>query len=263
MTTLILSTWAMPASRALAAEARRRGWNAISLEDNAAPRIAGEMVFYGSLLVAMDVAAQFNLALLEPPLDILARLPRALSLRQIEFTRWCDLGRFSAARFLKPADPLAKVFDAGIYRDRNEVRVTKPFPGQTPVLAAEPVEWLAEFRCFVLDGKVVAASPYLSFGRPLQHQPGKTIGPPPLPVLDFCRRLTSTPGINLPLAYVVDVGLIEDRGWAVVEFNPPWCAGILSASPANVLNVLRRSCRDRATASAEDLQWMRRTMKQR
>ena len=53
---------------------------------------------------------------------------------------------------------------------------------------------------------------------------------------------------QLPPAFVVDVGLIEYRGWAVVEFNPAWCAGLLAADPRAILPILIR-----ATQSAERL----------
>jgi hypothetical protein len=36
-------------------------------------------------------------------------------------------------------------------------------------------------------------------------------------------------------------GLVEGRGWAVVEFNPAWCSGLLGADPAGVLGVLERA----------------------
>jgi hypothetical protein len=60
----------------------------------------------------------------------------------------------------------------------------------------------------------------------------------------------------LPPAFVTDVGLIEGRGWAVVEFNPAWCSGVLGADPAAVLGVLRRACRPADSLAAEDAAWV-------
>ena len=34
-------------------------------------------------------------------------------------------------------------------------------------MVADPVEWLAGIRCFIREGRVVASSPYISFGRPV------------------------------------------------------------------------------------------------
>jgi ATP-grasp domain, R2K clade family 3 len=254
-TTLVLSTHSLPASQSLAEAARRRGWHIISLDRPVAlPAKTVEIVFYGSTLVAMEAAERLGLALLEPPLDLLARLPPALLLRGVEFHRWGDLQRLPRQLFVKPADPLAKLFDAGVYSAREQIRTATPIPTETPVLIADPVEWLAEYRCFVLDRQVVATSPYLSFGRPLHHGENKAFATPP-PVQEVCRRLLALP--ELPPAFVVDVGLIEERGWAVVEFNPAWCSGLLSADPARVLDVLKRSCISRRALSHEDRRWVR------
>lgn len=242
MTTLLVSSMSLPAAPPLADAAARRGWKTISL-DRPIPRLGNRdrLIFYGSTLVAMDVATRFELALLEPPLDLLARLPPSLLMRTVEYSRWDQFHTLQQAVFIKPADPLDKVFDAGVYRERSQIRTIRPIPPDTPILLSQTVEWLTEYRCFVLDRDVVAWSPYLSFGRPLHHH-NLTIPriPPPQSVLDVCRRLFAS--IDLPPAFVVDVGLIEDCGWAIVEFNPAWCSGLLSADPDKVLDVLARSC---------------------
>jgi hypothetical protein len=38
-------------------------------------------------------------------------------------------------------------------------------------------------------------------------------------VLDVCRRLLPLPSPALPLAFVVDVSLIEEWGWAAVIYR--------------------------------------------
>jgi hypothetical protein len=59
----------------------------------------------------------------------------------------------------------------------------------------------------------------------------------------------------LPPAFVLDVGLMEGRGWAVVEFNPVWSAGLLSSDAGAVLPALLRATRKRGELSAEDARW--------
>jgi hypothetical protein len=54
----------------------------------------------------------------------------------------------------------------------------------------------------------------------------------------------------------MDVGLIEDRGWAVVEFNPAWCSGLLGADPRRVLAVLRRACPNESVVTETDRRWV-------
>jgi ATP-grasp domain, R2K clade family 3 len=77
---------------------------------------------------------------------------------------------------------------------------------------------------------------------------------PSMDALAVCRRLLAAPA--LPPAFVVDVGLIEGRGWAVVELNPAWCSGLLGAGPAAVLGVLERACRDAGALDAADAAWL-------
>lgn len=209
MTTLLVSSMSLPAAPPLAEAAARRGWKTLSL-DRPVGRIdeRDRLIFYGSTLVAMDVARRFELALLEPPLDLLARLLPSLLMRTVEYSRWDQFHSLPQAVFIKPSDPLDKVFDAGVYRERSQIRTIKPIPPETPILLSQTVDWLTEYRCFVIDHEVVAWSPYLSFGRPLNHH-SQTIphSPPPPPVLDLCRRLFAS--IDLPPAFVVDVGLLK------------------------------------------------------
>jgi hypothetical protein len=123
---------------------------------------------------------------------------------------------------------------------------------------ADPVEWLAEFRCFVLEGRVVASSPYLSFGKPFWRAWGQG-GEKAVPsgdALAVCGRLLVIRSPALPPAFVVDVGLIDGCGWAVVEFNPAWCSGMLGADPAKVLGVLERACQDADSIDAIDAPWV-------
>jgi hypothetical protein len=60
---------------------------------------------------------------------------------------------------------------------------------------------------------------------------------------------------ELPPAFVVDVGRIDDRGWAVVEFNPVWSAGLLAADARAVLPALRRTTRKRSQLTQDDRRW--------
>ncbi len=60
---------------------------------------------------------------------------------------------------------------------------------------------------------------------------------------------------ELPPAFVVDVGQIDDRGWAVVEFNPVWSAGLLNADVRAVLPALQRATRPRMRLTPDESRW--------
>ena len=172
--------------------------------------------------------------------------------------RFRDLSRLKRPTFVKPADPLDRCFDAGVYADPRDIRTPRGIDPGTPVLVAEPVEWLAEFRCFVREGRVVATSPYLSFGRPVWRAWGQggEKAVPSKDALAVCDRLLAGRSPALPPACVVDVGLVEGRGWAVVEFNPAWCSGLLGADPTAVLGVLERASRSVDGLTPEDRRWV-------
>lgn len=258
MPTLVLSTWSLPASRALADAARDVGWRAHAFDKDPDAKPRGKVVFYGGTDQALTVAERYRLALLEPPFDLLARLPLEFRRRAVEYARFSDLTRLQAPTFVKPADALHKSFDAGIYASARDIRTPRAVDGQSPVLIAEPVEWSAEYRCFVLEGEVAAWSPYLSFGRPIWKPFGQGTleAQTPANVQSFCERLFSRSGLSFPPAFVMDIGLIDDRGWAVVEFNPVWCSGLLGANPKDVLGVLERACQDLHRLSRADQRWV-------
>ncbi len=256
--TLLLSTRTMPGSPALTEAARQAGWAVHAWDEDFPQWPGGQVVYYGGTDVVTQAASRYRLALLEPPLDLLARLPASLLLRDVEFAHFRDLSRLKRPTFVKPADPLDRCFDAGIYRSSNDIRPPLGISPDTPVLVAEPVEWLAEFRCFVCEQCVITTSPYLSFGRPVWRPWGQG-GEKAVPsgdALAVCRRLLALRSPALPPAFVVDVGLIEGRGWAVVEFNPAWCSGLLGANPAAVLNVLERACRNGDALGEDDAAWV-------
>jgi hypothetical protein len=259
MPTLVLSTWSLPAARSLADAARGAGWAAYAFDEDPNLKARGRVVFYGGTDLALAVASRFHLALLEPHFDLLAKLPVEFRRRAVEYARFADLDRLKAASFVKPAVALNKAFDAGIYTTARDIRAPKGVDAQTPVLLAEPVEWSAEYRCFIKEGELAAWSPYLSFGRPVwkPYGQGALQAETPVNLSSFCKRLFAQSGVLFPPAFVMDVGLIDDRGWAVVEFNPAWCSGVLGADPRNVLVVLDRACQDERRVSSADRRWVR------
>ena len=58
----------------------------------------------------------------------------------------------------------------------------------------------------------------------------------------FVASLMESCGDELPAAFVLDVGLIEGRDWAVIEANPASSAGLYGCDPHKVLDVLAGAC---------------------
>ena len=252
--TLLLASLSLPSAHQLAVIAKERGWRVHALDEYPDVSVTGDRTFYGGSDRAAEYATRFDLALFEPLLDLLARVPLDLRLRDIRFCTLRELSRLQGPLFVKPADPIAKVFDAGVYRRLDDL-LARGLDRETPVLVSEPIEWTSEFRCFVCDGQVVAWSPYLSFGRPVWKP--QSAGRLPASLKSFCGRLIERMGDALPPAFVVDIGVVDDGGWAVVEFNPAWCSGILGADVEGALIAIRRSARWAMRSTAADRRWIR------
>jgi hypothetical protein len=110
-----------------------------------------------------------------------------------------------------------------------------------PILVSDVVRWRVEFRCFILDRAVRTFSVYLRDGQ-LQREAGfPHSDEEEAAVRSFTSRLLADARVALPRAAVVDVGVIEGQGWAVVEQNAAWGTGIYGCDPQEVLEVLRHA----------------------
>lgn len=253
--TLFLASLSLPSARQLAQVARRRRWRVAPLDEGPATRASGPRTYYGGSDRAAEYSQTFQLALLEPPLDLLARVPGEFVLREVRFGTLADVAKVSTPAFIKPADPCHKVFDAGTYRSLDHLLNGRAISLQTPVLMSEPVEWTNEYRCFVCEGHAVAWSPYLCYGHPI-WKPG-CAAPLPPNLNPYIQRLHAAMLGLLPPAFVVDIGILEDGRWAIVEFNPAWCSGILGANVSQVLHAVERSAQWKKDLRQGEEKWLR------
>ena len=74
--------------------------------------------------------------------------------------------------------------------------------------------------------------------------------------LDFANLVLQDPRVTFPPAGVVDVGVVQGRGWAVVEANPGWGTGIYRCDPQSVLRTLARAWVKRAALAEMDRRWV-------
>lgn len=247
----------------LAASALRRG---VAVERLAGPvvpaRLRGTTAahLYGGPLFAGAVAADLDLALLEPDDDWLARLPYEYRHRDIALTTLGEARWSRIPMFVK--QPREKNLPAGVYADGSCLPGADRLPADTSVLVSEIVTFLVEYRLFVLDATVHAAGRYATYGRldpaPLDACPHRTA------VLDFAAGLLGACADGLPSAVVVDVGLASnaDRGdehWAVVEANMAWFSSCYAADPDRVLDVVVRASGPRHRLAPRDQAFARRS----
>ncbi len=236
--TLLLAPRINETGLQLRTAAGRRGLRAHTAASWRAPQgLAGTRVhLYGGPLFADAVGRELGLAPLEPSDGWLAALPRELTGRRVELTTLAAARRLPGPAFVKaPAD---KHFTARVYPDGSTLPGPELLDGATPVLVSEVVRFDTEFRLFVLDGTVRAASRYarggeLSVAAPESDAPD---------LLAFAADVlaAATGPAALPSAAVVDLGRTP-HGWAVVEANAAWASGGYACDPDAVLDVVLRA----------------------
>ena len=239
MPTLILTPRFTEDAQALWRAAGRLGWDVERLSNWRVPdglRTVLEPVLYLEGLLGPSIAEQFGLRLLEPAADWLPRLPEEFRKRRVSLTTLRAARSLSEPSFVKP--PNDKSFPARVYAGSE---LPDGYDDDSPVLVAEVVTWEAEFRCFILDREPRTLSIYLRDGALLRPAGFEA---PQAELSDteaFIAAVLADPRVDLPRSALLDVGIIPGRGWAVVEQNAAWGAGIYGCDPTQVLHVIRHA----------------------
>jgi hypothetical protein len=241
------------------AAALAAGWDTVRLTSWRVPTGLSrrDPVLYGEPLFADVVAGALGIALFQATFDWLPSLPQRYLQRLVTSTSLATARQYAHPAFIKPADD--KCFPAQVYANGAELPDDAVLPPETPVLISTPVNWTVEYRCFVADGQVHTCSPYWRNGLLAQAEDGAWPAPPAErdAALAFAHTRLADPQVAVPPAFVLDVGIITGRGWAVVEANSAWGAGIYGCDPSQVLRVLRRAVVPRTTLTVEHMRWVR------
>lgn len=240
----------------LAAAAHRRGLRTVVAYGWRRPQEAcpgTRAHLYGGPLLADAVGRSLGLALLEPPADWAARLPPELTCRHIEATTLAEARELRRPAFVKP--PVDKHFPARIYPDGSRLPGPDALDDELPVLVSDIVCFVREYRLFVLDGEVRTAGRYAT--GPALDIAALDEDPREPDVRAFAREVLGAAAGTLPSAVVVDVGLLDDGRWAVVEANPAWASGGYACLPDEVLDVVVRAAAPVAETSRSDLAFAR------
>ena len=171
-----------------------------------------EIKVYGNNMFCLILAEKLGLELISPEDDFLSKIDQHWTKRKIEIMTLWEAGKTDFPVFIKPVVP--KVFRAGVYSDLKalEIECTQ-LELDTQVYISEVVDITAEVRCFILNGQVITISIYEGSGS-----------------IQLARDFVNSFIINnlsvIPNSFVLDVGLINNRGWAVIEANAAWGAGL-------------------------------------
>jgi ATP-grasp domain, R2K clade family 2 len=231
MTTLILSSRYTDDSQMLWRAANKLGWDVERLISWRLPKKAlPNPVVYVESLFAPMIAEQLGITLHEPPDDWLVTLPEKFRKRTIALTTVDEAKELlkNGPLFVKP--PNDKSFAARVYKEMPEYV-------EKDVLVQEVIGWEKEFRCFCLDKKVLTLSIYWKNGQLMKNENWYATPAELEEAKSFAESVINE--VDTPRAVVIDVGVIKDRGWAVVELNAAWGSGIYGCDPAEVLKVIK------------------------
>lgn len=174
---------------------------------------------YGPDSFCLVLQQKLGLTLCSPSDELLLNLPTGFLKREITRHVLGGASVIAFPSFVKPVAP--KQFRGAVYHSSAELAAEcHGLSADTVIFVSEPVVFSAETRTFVSDGQVLDASVYQGKAEAAVARA-------------FVESLTRA--IPLPRAVVVDVGLIDGHGWAVIEFNAAWGAGLNGCDAAKVL----------------------------
>ena len=177
---------------------------------------------YGNDTFCHIVAQKLQLELVSPPDDLLVQVPAHYLRREVALlsVEMAEVQNFP--RFVKPLVP--KLFAARVYRDAGELaQECRGLPPETPVLTSQVVTIRAEARAFVLHGQVLSCAVYEGRGEQAE---------------EFVAQVAGLP--LLPATCVLDAALLEE-GWALLEANATWGAGLNGCDPDAAIACLREA----------------------
>jgi hypothetical protein len=129
--------------------------------------------------------------------------------------------------FCKPANVL-KGFQYGVIKTLEEFKAV--VDTKMDVVVSEVVDFLAEYRCFVIDKKVVSCQHYLG---DLKYYPSISL------VEDVIQEF-----VDAPMGYSIDVGILANGETALIECNDGWSLGSYGCMPKLYTRLLTERWRE-------------------
>lgn len=176
---------------------------------------------FANRLLSSGVNAKFSVL---PP-DALASLPTSLTHRRVSVLRAGMLIGIDHPVHVKPAVEKLPRWPARVSRG--------PWPVDNPsflVQVSEPVVFEREWRVFLVNDEPVASSIYLDHGVTWD---ALEASPAPASALSLASEVADRTG-----ARCVDIGLMDDGQWAVVEMNPAWASNPYHSDRAGFLEAV-------------------------
>jgi hypothetical protein len=220
----------------------RLGWSVQRVHGWKVPEVdVSDVAVYAEPLLASHIAQTLGLELLGPTIDWLPSIPEGWRKRSVLLATMKEARDCMEPQFIKSA--AGKEFDARVYDSGKDLPRGQMIGDSLPVLIQEVVQWDVEYRCFVSERSVKAASSYWRHGKESRNENGIWCSSELSEAVEFCGAFLVDPNVRTPDACVIDVGVIQGRGWAVIECNAAWSSGIYGCDGSAILPVLYRACK--------------------
>lgn len=216
----------------------------------------GDIVIYGEPLMAEAVADQMGLALLEPEIDWLTKVPLEHVSREIQIMTLGEARGLKSSAFVKPAD--GKIFEPKVYATGADLPSDDSVDQDILVLRSGILDFRLEVRCFVVERNIVSMSPYWRDGAlakgdddewpflEVEEQEGRA----------FAGHVLADSRVAFPPGCTLDVGKTSEGIWAVIESNPSWGAGLYGCDPLAVMQAIQVAVKRRDDFVPEDRRWI-------
>lgn len=188
--------------------------------------------------VARAAATGVNLPLLSAGPDWLPSLGYGWRQRHVKSMQLSEVPYRFTGGFIKPAEIKINALPARIYtnvgdflRDARAARL----PEDSWLQVSEAVNYVREYRCFVANGRVTAASPYLIDGQTWDALEPNEDGYGRRAATLFVDTMLKESGDGFPPGFVVDVGIDDNDRWSIIEANASWSSNPYHADAAGVI----------------------------
>ncbi|WP_225888717.1 ATP-grasp domain-containing protein [Myxococcus xanthus] len=182
---------------------------------------------HGNDAFCLVLAQKLDLTLVSPPDDLLLDVDPAWLKREVHGSTLERIVTEPFPRFVKPRVP--KVFRAAVWSGPEPLTAEcRGLAPETPVLSSEVVTLRAEARAWVLNGHVVTCALYEGDGDLTEARA-------------FLDTVARSP--MLPRTCVLDAAWVEGRGWALLEANAAWGAGLNGCDAAEAARCIAEATR--------------------
>jgi hypothetical protein len=190
----------------------------------------GRISCYGSVFFCETISTSQDMQLVSPNDDVLCEIPHRWLHRWIKTSQISRLDPLEFPTFAKPAKQ--HLFRAGVFYSKSELEVECcGLQTSIDLLISEPVIFEVEARAWILHEDICDISFYCS------HHNMRACS-------SFVRSFIKE--VHLADAYVLDVGYIRGRGWAVIEANPAWASALRGCSADKIAPCLYHASYNRS-----------------